>query len=240
MTASAPPFSPHIIITIDSKSIIGACCETPAGGCVTSRKERKLGVKSFLSVDKRKGGIDANNNCTGNCCNIGGHHTINSPKFQFGNFGFLFFRILPPVRFYRNVTGAISRLSNLNEFGKDEDGGELKFSILKNGDIGFKELVTLLKREMLLSRDVDELRIVDYTAERLSVGPSTVGERMLVALISNKEEPVIHIPFDPTRPIRELKEINEKALRKAISIILIYLVFIWLILSLLPYSEFIK
>jgi len=161
-------------------------------------------------------------------------------SFNLAILDFCFFRILPPVRFFRNVMEAISRLGNLNKLGKDEDGDELKFSVLKIGDIGFKELVTLLKKESLLSGDIDELRIIDYTEQGLILGPSTVGERMLVAITSGKKEAIIHVPFDPTRPIRELKEINEKALRKAISIILIYLVFIWLILSLLPYSEFIK
>jgi hypothetical protein len=45
------------------------------------RKEHNLGVKSFVSTGKQKGGIcgNNNNNYTGNSCNIGGHHTINNP-----------------------------------------------------------------------------------------------------------------------------------------------------------------
>ena len=195
------------------------------------RKKRRLRVKFPLSSNGRER-VNVNNQLFGNSCNSVTNLTFNSVKFQLRHFGLLFFRILPPVRSYRNVKEALLRLNNLNNTTKDEEGYEFKFSTLKIRDTGFKELVAILKEDLSLSGKVDELRIIEETAG-LGVGPSAKVNRMLVAIIDGKEEVIVYIPFDPRRPMRELKEMGEKVLRKSISIILIYLLFVWLLLALL-------
>jgi len=200
-----------------------------------ARKQRRLGVKFPLS-NTGKGETHVTNNryhdndetCQRNPYN----RALVSNGFQPENFRFPFFWLLPPVRSYRRGREALLKLNNLSNSGVDKDGYDIRFSVLKSNDTGFEELVALLKEDLLLSGAIHELRILEEQSG-IQIGSSSKIAKSLIAITNGAEEVIIYYPFDPTRPLRDLKEMAEKDLRKGLSYAVIVLFVIWVLLALI-------
>ena len=120
----------------------------------------------------------------------------------------------PPARFHVNVMRAIDKLEALGEKGSAQGGRELKIGSVKLKDIGFKELVKVLEENRMVKGEVQEIILVeDYASVGIGgISPEIV--RFLAVVKNGKPENLRTDPFDPTKPIRELKGWAEEITRK--------------------------
>ncbi len=134
-----------------------------------------------------------------------------------------------PARFYFNVTQAIERLEALGEKGVDAKGKEIKFGIIRPNDVGFVELVQVLKENKVWGGETQSVMLVENEAA-LTVGDySTKVVRALVVRGNSKQEILQTNPFDPTQPIRELKDWAEAITRKRVARWLVILILLYMI-----------
>jgi hypothetical protein len=167
------------------------------------------------------------------------NHIIISGNFQPENSKLLFFRILPPVKSYFNILEALRILNNLNNSDYNKDGHEFKFSSLKDNNIGFTELTKVINKEFLISGEIEELRIEEKEASA-SIGFSPDIVRTLIALTNGAKSILVYAPFNPIKPITDLKEMAENELKSELAKGLIILFLLWVFLTLITELPIIK
>lgn len=126
----------------------------------------------------------------------------------------LFHLRFPPARFYLNVMRAIDKLEALGEKGSAQGGRELKIGSVNPKDIGFKELMNVLEENRMVKGEVQKIILVEDYASIGIGGISPEIVRFLTVIKNGKQENLKTTPFDPTKPIRELKDWAEEITRK--------------------------
>jgi len=137
----------------------------------------------------------------------------------------------PPARFYLNAMRAIDKLEVLREKQTDSVGKELKVGSVKLGDIGFTELVRILEENKMVKGEAQEIMLVEDNAF-IGIGnisPQIV--RFLVVWKGGEQEILRTSPFDPTKPIRELRGWAEEITRKRVANWILAIVGLFLVAS---------
>ena len=152
-------------------------------------------------------------------------------------FKFLSYLGFGPARFFVNAMKAIEKIETLNEEGTDPKGEKFKFGTVKQGDIGFGELIQVLREKKMLKGEAQEIQLIEEISG-ITVGSDLFNSatsheivRFLVLLRNGKGEPLPFNPFDPTQATRELKDWTEAIARRKLAGWILVLVAIWFILN---------
>lgn len=143
-----------------------------------------------------------------------------------------FLAFLPPARFLADALMGLDRLEALDEQVLSEKGiktGEQKHGVVKRGDKGFNELAKILKENTPIKGDIQEILLVDAAAG-VRIGSSPERIRLLYYSLKGgvREHLPLH-PFDPDKPIRDLRNWIEDSFRKQLAYWTISLLVIWLL-----------
>ena len=137
----------------------------------------------------------------------------------------------PPSKFFVNAMKAIEKLQALGEKEVASNGKEIKFGSVQPNDVGFVELVKVLKENKMWEGEIQRIMLVENESP-LKVGdysPEIV--RVLVVRDSGKQEILRTDPFDPAKAIRDLKDWAEAITRKRLANWIVILVAIWLAIN---------
>jgi len=199
----------------------------------SNRQARKKGVE-FFQVSKKEGFYE-NDYCKHS--NIG----ISSARrlafcswFTYRYIANAFFRIFPPARFLSNALKGIEKLKALNEKVIDAKGNEIKgkkVGIVPRGDTGFNELLRVLKENIEIKAEIQRICLVEQQAVISRPGITPKVERFLVLESKGKQEILPTDPWDPNKPIRELKTWAEDNFRRQLAYWMLGTLGIWLALN---------
>lgn len=142
----------------------------------------------------------------------------------------IFFRLLPPVRFYLNATKGIQKLQALDLPVFDDKGNRVdqKQGGLKRGEIGFDELARLIKENTSVVGEIRTIILVEDEAG-VGIGDSSKIVRLLYLDKGESNEHLTYDPFDPDKPIRDLRSWVDDKYRESLANWMIYAIVIWLI-----------
>lgn len=130
-----------------------------------------------------------------------------------------FFRIFPPLRFLANALEGLSKLEALGEKVVDKKGNEVttqKQGIVQRGDVGFKQLLKVIGENTLRKDECDSIVLVQDSAS-VKIGDSSDIIRFIVLMKDKEEERLPFHPFDPDKPIRDLRNWIEDSFRKRLA-----------------------
>lgn len=137
----------------------------------------------------------------------------------------------PSSKFYVNALKAIEKLQALGEREVDSKGKEIVFGSVGSNEVGFAELVEVLKENKVWEGEIRRIMLVENPAA-LTVGnysPEVV--RALVVTEADRQEILKTDPFEPTKPIRDLKDWTEAITRKRLAGWIVALVAVWLVIN---------
>jgi hypothetical protein len=136
----------------------------------------------------------------------------------------------PSSRFYINVLNALDKLESLSETEKYENvDKEYKYGSVQRGDMGFDELVKILKENNMAKGEIQKISLLEVE-QGLIIGDvfPKIARYLEVEKHGGIKETIRTDPFDPAKPIRELKEAAEAITRRQLVSWIITLVVIWL------------
>lgn len=137
---------------------------------------------------------------------------------------FSFFRSIPPVRFHNRAIKGLDKLQNC---------GSVQW-----GDTGFKELSKTLRENHIIEGDIQKVSLLESSPPFRKRGLSPDIVRNLVIEKDGKSEIIKTDIFDPTKPIRELRQWIEEIFRRHLAYYSLIFLVVWLILNLFIISWF--
>jgi len=146
-----------------------------------------------------------------------------------------FFAFFPPARFLTNALMGLDKLQALDEEDFNDKGVEIedghKQGKVKRENKGFNELAKVLKENTSIEGKVQGIILVEGNAG-VEIGYSSKIIRILYYSVE-EEEGVYRClpedPFDPDKPIRDLRNWIEDSFRKQLAYWTIGLLAIWLL-----------
>ena len=138
-----------------------------------------------------------------------------------------------PARFYFNALQAIDRLEALGGTTSTLASGQFKRGIVGSSDIGFRELIEILRENRTFMGEVEEivlgeLRILGGTyQDNIPLTPQRF--RILMVIQKGEKELLYQERFDPNRITRNLRIQAEEITRKRIGSYLVALIFLYMI-----------
>lgn len=142
-----------------------------------------------------------------------------------------FFWLFPPARFYVNVLRGIETLRALAISRVDNEGKPFRVGSVQRGGTGFDELVKVLKENDVAEGEVQEIALIEVQASLTITGISAEISRVLVVVMDGKQERIPTDPFDPNKPIRELREWIDDHFRRQLAYYMMLFVVLWLLLN---------
>lgn len=127
-----------------------------------------------------------------------------------------FFRIFPPMRFLANALEGLGKLEALDAKVVDEKGNEVttqKQGRVNRGDVGFEQLLKVIRENTLYKGEYDNITLVE-TSAGVKIGDSPDIIRIVVLIKDKEEDRLPYHPFDPDKPIRDLRNWIEDGFRK--------------------------
>jgi len=142
-----------------------------------------------------------------------------------------FFRIFPPARFLANALERLDKLKALDEKVIDEKGNKVttqKQGEVHRGDVGFKQLLKVIRENTLSKGECHSITLVEDSAG-VRVGDSSDIIRFIVLRKGKEEERLPFHPFDPDKSIRDLRNWVEDGFRKQLAYWMMGLLVMWLL-----------
>ena len=126
----------------------------------------------------------------------------------------------------------LDKLKALDEKVLDEKGVEVKEQkqgVVKRGDKGFNELMKILKENHMVGDEFQEIILVEVPASIGIGGISPSVVRILALRQDEKEEIIKTDPFDPDKPIRDLRNWVGDYFRKQLAYWMLGVLGMWLL-----------
>jgi hypothetical protein len=140
------------------------------------------------------------------------------------------FRYIPIIRFLLRANQGIKKLKSLNDLrAKDQ-----RMGILSEGEVGFQELVNVIKDNTILNEPIKLIRLEEHKAGVLigNISPDVVRVLIIVqgdTVKSMKTTIIKTDPFEPDKPVSELRRWVEDVYRKKLAVLSIVLIALWLV-----------
>ncbi len=143
-----------------------------------------------------------------------------------------FFALFPPAHFLSNALKGVEKLQSLDEKAVDEKGNEIegmKAAVVRRGDKGFKELMKIIIDNNRVEGEFEDIVLWEGEAGVFigNISPKVV--RFLVLRQGEKEEVIRTDPFDPSKPIRDLRNWIEDDFRKQMAYWMMGMLGVWLV-----------
>jgi hypothetical protein len=149
----------------------------------------------------------------------------------------LSYTYFPPAKFYLNAMKAIERLEALSDKPSTPESGQLKQGITGSSDVGFRELVEILRENRMLN-DNNEVEEIILGEIKIASGlyqyniPLTSERARFLGVIQKGEQILVQQEqFDPSRITRDLKDSAERIARKRVANWIIVILALHLIAS---------
>ena len=130
-----------------------------------------------------------------------------------------------------NVLRGIETLRALAISRVDNEGKPFRVGSVQRGGTGFDELVKVLKENDVAEGEVQEIALIEVQASLTITGISAEISRVLVVVMDGKQERIPTDPFDPNKPIRELREWIDDHFRRQLAYYMMLFVVLWLLLN---------